>query len=317
MAQPTSVDVHVDAPLTNISVAYIQAAENFIAGQVFPEIPVEKISDKYFEYPKGDWFRDEAEVRGEAAESAGSGYGVNSSATYNCREWSIHKDVPERVVKNADNPINPLGEAAEFVTQRLLVRMERLWVASFFSTGLWDDEATPSNLWSSYTSSDPITDIETGIETILQATSFMPNTLVLGYQVWRQLKHHPDIVDRYKYTSSESVTTNMLAALLELDRVLVMKSVYNTAAEGATASMAFNAGKNALLCHVAPTPGIMTPSAGYTFSWTGVSGGLGETVGIDRFEMRKLRAERVEGSKAVDMKLVAGDLGYFFDGAVT
>jgi len=95
-----------------------------------------------------------------------------------------------------------------------------------------------------------------------------------------------------------------------------VKSVYNTAAEGATASMSFNAGKHALLAHVAPSPGIMTPSAGYTFSWTGVSGGLGETVGIDRFEMRKLKAERVEGEKAVDMKLVASDLGYFFDGAV-
>jgi len=317
MAQPSSPDVHVDAPLTNISVAYVQAADQFIAGQVFPEIPVEKLSDKYFSFPKGDWFRDEAAVRGEAAESAGSGYGVNSSDTYNCQVWAMHKDVPARVVNNADNPLNPLGEAAEFVTQRLLVRMERLWVTSFFSTGLWDGEDTPSNLWSSYTSSDPISDLEEGIETILQATSFAPNTLVMGYQVWRQLKHHPDIVDRYKYTSAESVTTDMLAALLDLDRVLVMKSVYNTAAEGATASMAFNAGKNALLAHVAPTPGIMTPSAGYTFSWTGVSGGLGETVGVDRFEMRKLKAERVEAEKAVDMKLVASDLGYFFDGAVT
>ena len=218
MAQPSSPDVHVDGPLTNISVAYIQAADSFIAGKVFPEIPVEKISDKYFEFPKGDWFRDEAAVRGEAAESAGSGYGVNSSANYNCRTWAFHKDVPARVVANADNPLNPLGEAAEFVTQRILVRMERLWVTSFFSTGLWDTEATPSNLWSSYTSSDPITDLETGVETILEATSFPPNTLVLGYKVWRQLKHHPDIVDRFKYTSSESITTDMLANLLELDR---------------------------------------------------------------------------------------------------
>jgi len=262
MPQPSSPDVHVDAPLTNISVAYIQATDLFIAGKVFPEIPVEKLSDKYFEFPKGDWFRDEAEVRGEAAESAGSGYGVNSSATYNCRVWAMHKDVPARVVNNADNPLNPLGEAAEFVTQRLLVRMERLWITSFFSTGLWDTESTPSNLWSSYTSSDPITDLETGIQTILEDTALMPNTLVLGYPVWRYLKHHPDIVDRYKYTSSESVTTEMLAALLELERVLVVKSVYNTAAEGATASMSFNAGKHALLAHVAPSPGIMTPSAG-------------------------------------------------------
>ena len=32
MPQPTQSDVHVDAVLTNISIAYIQSAANFIAG---------------------------------------------------------------------------------------------------------------------------------------------------------------------------------------------------------------------------------------------------------------------------------------------
>ena len=63
MAQPTPSDVHVDAILTNISVAYIQDQNYFIANKVFPSIPVEKQSDKYFKYTKGDWFRDEAAVR--------------------------------------------------------------------------------------------------------------------------------------------------------------------------------------------------------------------------------------------------------------
>jgi len=73
MSQPTSNDVHVDAILTNISVAYIQEQSAYIASQVFPIIPVEKQSDKYFTYAKGDWFRDEAQLRAPATESAGSG----------------------------------------------------------------------------------------------------------------------------------------------------------------------------------------------------------------------------------------------------
>ncbi len=48
MPQPTREDVHVDAVLTNISIAFIQAAENFIASRVFPIIVVDKQSDKYF-----------------------------------------------------------------------------------------------------------------------------------------------------------------------------------------------------------------------------------------------------------------------------
>ena len=40
MPQPTSSDVHVDAILTNISVAYIQQQGAFIANRVFPSVPV-------------------------------------------------------------------------------------------------------------------------------------------------------------------------------------------------------------------------------------------------------------------------------------
>ena len=57
MPQPTQSQVHVDAILTNISVAYLQRAENFIADKVFPVVPVDKQSDKFFTYDKNDWLR--------------------------------------------------------------------------------------------------------------------------------------------------------------------------------------------------------------------------------------------------------------------
>ena len=71
--QPTANQVHINRPLTNISVAYIQDDTHFIAGKVFPEIPVDKKSDLYFRYKKEDWFRDEARPRADGTESAGSG----------------------------------------------------------------------------------------------------------------------------------------------------------------------------------------------------------------------------------------------------
>ena len=41
---PTRQQIHIDRPLTNISVAYMQDAKNFIADKVFPTIPVQTIS---------------------------------------------------------------------------------------------------------------------------------------------------------------------------------------------------------------------------------------------------------------------------------
>ena len=318
MPQPTSSDVHVDAILTNISIAYLQNAANMIANRVFPSVPVEKQSDKYFTYTKGDWFRDEAQLRAPATESAGSGYSL-STATYSANVYAFHKDVDDQVRANADTPISPDRDATTFVTQRMLLRQEIDWNSSYFTTGVWDTDVvggTNFTKWSNYTSSDPITDIETGKSTILSTTGFMPNTLVLGYDAFRQLKHHPEIVDRVKYTSSEVPGEATWARLFGVDRVLVAQAIKNAGAEGAADSFSLLHGKNAALYYVAPTPGILTPSAGYQFAWRGVSDGMGANIGISRFRLPELRADRIEAQMAWDYKVVSTDLGYFFSACV-
>ena len=324
MPQPTSNQVHVDAILTNISVAYMQRQENFIADKVFPVVAVDKQSDKYFTYTKNDWFRDEAEVRTDGSESVGSGYNI-ATDTYYADVFAIHKDIGDQTRANADAPINVDREAAEFVTHRLLQRREQQFVNDFMSASVWGTDVTgvaasPSTgetvQWSDYTNSDPIEDIEAGKSGILSTTGFEANTLVLGYEVFRQLKNHPDLVDRIKYTSSQTITEDMLARMFDIERVLVAKSVKATNAEGATGAYDFSVGKTALLCHVAPSPGLLTPSAGYIMQWTGVSGGMGLTIGTSSFRLESLKATRVEAELAFDNKVVASDLGYLWSSIV-
>lgn len=318
MPQPTASDVHVDAILTNISIAYIQDQGAFIANQVFPNVPVEKQSDKYFKYEKGDWFRDEAQLRAPATESAGSGFNM-ATDNYSTKVYAFHKDVDDQVRANADNPLNPDRDATTFVTQRMLLRQEIQWSSTYFTTGVWATDkvgTTDFVQWSNYATSNPIDDVEAGKSTILTNTGFMPNVMVLGYDAFRQLRHHPDIVDRIKYTSSEVPAEGILARLFGVDRVLVARAIKNSAAEGATASFAQVHGKNAALYYVAPSPSLLTPSAGYQFMWRGVSDGLGQNIGITRFRMPELRADRIEAQMAWDYKVVATDLGYFFSSCV-
>lgn len=316
MAQPSQASVHIDVPLTMMSVAYMQATDNFIADKVFPVIPVDHQTDKYWSFTKGDWFRDEAQLRGDSDESAGSGFNL-STGSYSCDVFSFHKDLGPQAKGNADDGLDLEAASAAFVTQRLLLRREIQWVADYFTSGIWATDVTPGTLWSS-AASDPITDVDTGKETILSSTGFEPNTLVLGYQVWRQLKNHPDIVDRYKYTSADSITPEMVARLFEVDRILVAKAIKNTANEGATATMTFTHGKHALLAYVNPAPSKLMPSAGYTYSWrNGVSAGMGYDIGIKKFEIpHRNHALRIEGDIAFDHKAVSTDCAYFFASVV-
>ena len=332
MPQPNVNNVHIDAILTNISVAYLQNTANFIADKVFPVIPVDKKSDLYFKYTKEDWFRDEAQRRADGTPSAGSGYGLQTD-TYSTDVYAFHKDIGDQTRANADNPLNPDMEATQFVTQRLLLRKEIQWSNDFFTGAAWASgnvitgSATTNDAttrWSDYVNtpaaynSDPIAQVDIAKAQILRTTGYEPNTFVLGYKVFQVLKNHPLLVDRYKYTQAGAIVTEeLLAQLFGVERVLVAKAVYNAGIEGnSSQTFQFVTGNSALLCYSAPNPGLLTPSAGYTFMWTGVSGGLGTTVGVSRFRMEELKADRVEGEIAFDNKVVGADLGYFWDSIV-
>jgi hypothetical protein len=314
MPQPTQSDVHVDAILTNISVAYLEAADRFVAGRVFSQIPVQKQTDKYFTYSQADFMRDQVQPRADGTQSAGTGYSL-STASYSCDVYALHKDIGDQTRANSDAPLDPDMDATRFLSQQMLIRQEREWAASAFATGIWDTDTTPGTLWSA-ASSTPIADIETGKNTVLSATGYVPNTLVMSYAVFSALMDNSDITDRIKYTSQDSVSPELLARVFNVDRVLIMSSIYNSAAEGATASYSQIGDKDALLCYVAPNPGLMVPSAGYTMVWSGISAGLGTSSAISRFRLDELRADRIEIEAAWDTKIVSSALGYFFSNVV-
>jgi hypothetical protein len=315
MAQPTFAQVHIDAPLTQISVAYQQDASNFIAERVFPGLNVAKQSNKYFVYDRNAFFRDHMQKRAAGAESAGSGYGL-SNDSYFCDVWALHKDISDFDRTNTDAPLDSDGAAVRFITQNGLIRKERNWATNFFTTGIWSTDASVTQ-WSNYVSSDPIGDIDTGKETILTATGQNANTLVLGLQVFNRLKNHPDIVDRVKYTSSRVVTEEILASLLGVSRVLVPKAIADTTAEGKAAAPALIHGKHALLCYVAPSPGLEEVSAGYTFNWTGFAPGFsGMGMAMEKLRMDHLKSDRIEGHMAFDQKVVSAQCGYFLGSVV-
>lgn len=315
MSQPTVTGVHVDQILTNFSVAYQQATKNFIAGQAFGTVPVKKKSDKYYKYVKDAFLRSEMKLRAPATESAGSGYGVTTD-NYSCEVYALHKDVADQERANYDTPLDADQDAVDYLTQQALLNLEAQWIASFFGTGKWATDVTPGVLWSTLATSDPIVDVNTGRKTILQSTGREPNVLILGYEVYNVLREHPDFTDRIKYTSSEAVTVQIMARLLDVERVLVAKSIQVTSEEGAAVTTGFMHGKHALLAYSDPNPGIKKPTAGAVMKWTGVSEGLGEGVAVSRFRMDHLKADRLEIEQAYACKVVAADCGYFFNGAV-
>lgn len=331
MPQPSVSDVHVAAALTNVATAYFQDESYYVADKVFPIVPVQHQTDKYFRWSKADLYRDEAQQRADATESAGTGMNLDT-ASYSASVWALHKDIGTQIRANADPSVNIDVVTTRMLMQKMLIRRDRFFATTYLKTGLWGTDITGTAAatagapgsstppyWDDDANSDPFTDLAIGQTAVLTNTGYMPNTLLLGWPVYQALKKHPLVIDRIKYTNpafAGTVNEALLAQAFDIDRVLVSKAVYNTAGENVTFSGSLIAGKNALLCYSAPAPGLMVPTAGYTFAWTGFTGlnSLGIRVSQIPMNWLGLGTIRDECEMAFDMQAVGVDLGYYFSG---
>lgn len=334
MPQPYSGQVHIDVALTNISVAYLQSAGDYIATKVFPVIPVPKQSNKFFIYNQGDFYRDEATLRGPGSESSGGGYNLTTGSYY-CDVYAHHKDVDPQIRAQSDTPLDADRDATIWVTQILAIRREVQWMSKFFTTSTWTGsttggDITPGTKWDA-ASSTPIEDIQAQSFHIKQTTGYWPNRLVLGTNVYKGLANNDEFLQRYKYTTAGSVITpDLIGAVVAPPnapqggdnpfQVLVASSIYNTAHEGATDSFSFIATPQAaLLAYSEPSPGIMRPSAGYTFVWTPIAGYESRVrqipmpwLGVGEDGQPTMR---VEAEITMDANVVAAGLGAYFTAA--
>lgn len=108
--------------------------------------------------------------------------------------------------------------------------------------------------------------IDTYREAIRSTVGIYPNVMVLSAQAFNAAKNNPSILDKFKYTSSDSVSADMLAKLWNLNKVVVGEAV--TADDAGNMTDIW--GNNAVLAYVPATPtALEEPSYGYTYTMEG------------------------------------------------
>lgn len=305
MAQPTPKDVHIDTALSNISIAFKNLT--YVADLIFPIVPVDKQSDYYFEWSKDFWFRNHVKVRGPGATYAEGGLQL-SSTQFICINKGLSFPLPVETIENEDEAVDVETTGAEWLADQFALDREIGLAAAILGATAWTSYTTLSGgaQWSDYANSDPVGDVETGKEAIKALTGIPPNTLLVGEQVWDQLKFHPDLLDVYKHTAPAVLTTDLVAKVFDVERILVGTAIKNTAAEGGTFAGSYIWGKSALLLYVPKSPGLRTPSAGYSFVWRQ----NGYQIAISRVGEPLRKRDVLLADHAFVHKVVSADLGY-------
>lgn len=317
--------VHIDQPLSNLTLAYVQEQTNFVADKVFPVVGVQRQSDKYYIYDRANMNRS-GDVKKLAPRTEVNRIGMAiSNAAYYADVYGIGMDFDEQTIANEDAMLEVRAAGAQTLINRVLIEREEQFASTFFNAGVWTTDVTPANLWSDYTNSTPISDVTNGSRTMqLTSGGFKPNTMVVGKEVRDILVNHPDILARLNGGSTINnpalITDGKLAEIFGVENFFVMEAVKNGAVEGLAESNAFIGGKNALLVHTPRASGLMTPAAGLTFAWNNIPGVNNLGITVESFSDEALKrqqvAEHIQVKMAYDMKVVGADLGYFFEDVI-
>ena len=318
-------ELHIDAPLSTFSVGVIEESPRVFGG-FFPITPVDHLSNRYYVIDRNPFVRGDSQPRALGKESTGHVFTM-STDNYNCVRYDEHADVDWDKLRNADNPQMLEEGATRLATENLLMTQEVLFATRFFAGSIWgttDIGGTNFVTWDNKASSDPVADVERARRAIKVNGGKLPNKLLLGWDAWVALKHHPLIIERIKAGGTPGspavVSKQAVAAVFELEEIVVAEAVKATNAVGAAETYDFVFGKHALLAYVgASGEGDFMASAGRIFAWKGVNEGgvdeMGQTVAVTQFDMEERRITRYEPGMALDFKVTGSKLGYFFQGA--
>lgn len=261
----------IDPVLSSIAQGYQNG--DLVAQNLFPQVSVPLRGGNIITFGKEDFMLyGSARAPGTNTRRVQFGY---SGGAYALTDYSLEGQVPIEVLQegNAGPGIDHAAMAVRKVSNIMALRLEKQAADIACTAGSYAaaNKTTLSSTaqWSDYTgTSQPLQNIETAKEAIRASTGKRANTVVMGAAVFAKLRQHPVIVDRMKYTGRDIATTEIMAALMGVQRVVVGDAIYSNDAGTAFTDVW---GKFCVVAYteLGSVADMGAPSYGYTYNLNG------------------------------------------------
>lgn len=306
MAAPFPIDPH----LTSIAIAYRNAA--MIADSVLPRVPVGKSEFKWWAYDLADGFTLPDTNVGRTSQPNQVEFNAEER-TSSTKDYGLDSPIPQSDIDNAPKNYDPLGRAAEQVSN--LIELDRevrtaktVFSANSYATANKETVATAAQ-WDK-PDSKPIKSIVTALDKMIMR----PNVGIFGRVTATALRMNPSVVRAYNASLGEDgmVPLQFLRELLELEEILVGSAFVNIAKPGQKPNMQRAWSNHASFIY---RDKLADTNNGVTFGLTAqfgtrVSGSIPDP------DMGLRGGQRVRVGESVKELILASDVGYFFQNAV-
>lgn len=270
--------------------------------------------------------RDEATMRGPGSEAGRGGY-VATWLDVIPKEYAFAKEVTDedREVNAAlgGDLLAPDRIGIEYAQNIILLKRE-VRVAVLVKATLWSGVAAggtdAGGTWAAGAGNTFLADVKAKKALIQSATGLEPNVLLLDNGTYNSLTEESTVLDKIKYTERGVLTKDLLAAILDLEEVVVAGAVVNTAKETKagtefTASKIWevNAGKGMGFLYYRPqSPAKEQPSAGYIARGGANTGGFQNGMRLSTWREASKHQDVYEAAEKLDVIATGADVGYMW-----
>jgi hypothetical protein len=239
-------------------------------------------------------------------------------------DYALDDLVPNADLMNAELSIargirgaDPVKRAVATLTNLILLDRE-IRVSTLFTTAANYPSTqrivlSGTSQFSDFTNSNPVSVIMTALD----ACIYRPNIMTIGRPAWTILSQHPRLAQAVNASAQNTgvVTTQQVAALFQLDEVIIGEAFVNSARKGQTANFSRTWGKHICLTYRSPLVSSTEDNVEPTFAMTVP---FGERVAgtIDQPQYGARGSKLVRVAESVAEVIPAPECGYFIQNAV-
>ena len=306
-------NVTLNPLLSMTATQYAAGADQYIAYKLFPVLQVAMQAAGFFVFKSENLINIPKLIARAPGTQYSRGKFSLDNAVYNTRDYGHEEPVDDRERKKYRFAIDADTAAVTRCMRVVLVNAEeRVRALACDTTKVANSGVTTK--WDA-NGGDPISDINAAREVIRINCGFLPNTMTITEPTFNILAEHPKVLDKIKYTQRGIITEDLLAAVFKVQKLLVARTVANSANEGQTVTPADIWGKICLLSYTDASPDLKVPSFGRVFSWSEEVGADG--VMVESYREDDIRADVHRVRNDADEVLVAPGAGYLLTAVIS
>ena len=296
----------------------------FVASKVFPVVDVMSQAGNFGKIPLEQLLQQRETLR-----ASGAGYARGqfkfATATYACKEHGAEEPVDDREAKMYAEYFDAEQIATMRAFSAVLRNAEQRVASAIFNSTAWTGSTLTTAItheWDDATNATPATDVEAAVQQIYDNSGLWANALVINRKVFRNLRNCASVIDRINSAGAGSpskasdVTEAMLAAIFDLEHIIVAGSSKNGAKEGQAASPSqIWSDEYAMVCRISTSVDMRDPCIGRTFHWAEDGSSIGGTVETYRDET--VRGDVVRVRHDVDEIVLYTEAGHLLSNVTT